>query len=510
MRLADLFDKLAGYGLTYDDLLFLPSYVDFSPGDVDLRTPLTRGLELKIPVVSSPMDTVTNARLAIALALQGGLGILHYNYPTIERQVEAVTKVKRFKNGLVVHPVTLSPQDPIDEAVRIRDEMGYSTIPITADGTTHGLVVGLLTQSDYSRSVHSGLKIAERMVPLDRLALTTSSSIFSPRTRDLDLARANHLLLESHQTALLITDDDGHLEYLVTRSDLEKRESFPNAAIDPRTQSLRVGAAVETFPETAHQRLEALVKAGIDVVVFDTSQGYSKFEIELVRYAKQTYPDLQVIAGNVVTAEGARALIDAGADAIRVGMGSGSICTTQEVGHVGRAQGTAVFHVAQEAKTAGVPVVADGGISRTGHIVAAMGCGASTVMMGSMLACTEEAPGDVEYEAGGVRMKAYRGMGSMDAMKEGSAVRYSLQKQSVRVPEGVSARVIVRGPIAQWVPYLLAGVRQGMQKLGVRGVTELHRKIDSGEVGVEMRTAASRQEGAVHDVYGRKDVGPGI
>lgn len=508
MKADELFSKFAGTGMTYDDLLFLPSYVDFAPGDVDLRCRLTRELTLNIPVVSSPMDTVTNSRLAIALALQGGLGILHYNYRTIDEQVDEVVKVKRFKNGLVSHPVTLAPDDLIDEAIRIKDELGFSTIPITQDGSSNGRVVGMLTTRDWSRSVHAGQKISERMVPASRLATAPSETLFDPGTKDIDIGKANHTLLESHGTGLLLTDSDGHLEYLVTRSDLEKRESYPHAAIEPRTQSLLVGAAVETYPATAHQRLEALVKAGVDVVVFDTSQGYSRFEVELVRYAKQTYPDLQVIAGNVVTAAGARALVEAGADAIRVGMGSGSICTTQEVGCVGRAQGTAVYHCSREAAAAGVPVIADGGISRTGQIVCALGLGANTVMMGSMLACTEEAPGEVEYEAGGVRMKSYRGMGSMDAMKEGSAVRYSLQSQSVRVPEGVSAKVMVRGPISQWVPYLMAGVRQGIQKLGARSVENFHQLVREGTVELEMRTAASRQEGMVHDVYGRKDVGP--
>jgi IMP dehydrogenase len=508
MKADELFAKFAGIGMTYDDLLFLPTFVDFPPGEVDLRCRLTRELTLNIPVVSSPMDTVTNSRLAIALALQGGLGILHYNSPTIEQQVEEVMKVKRFKNGLVSHPVTLAPDDLIDEAARIKDELGYSTIPVTEDGTSTGRVAGLLTQRDWSRSVHSGQKIAERMVPASHVAMATSESLIDPKTHDIDIDRANHLLLESHGTGLLLTDSDGHLEYLVTRSDLEKRESYPNAAIDPKTQSLLVGAAVETFPRTAHLRLELLVKAGVDVVVFDTSQGYSKFELELVRYAKQTYPDLQVIAGNVVTAAGVRALIEAGADAIRVGMGSGSICTTQEVGCVGRAQGTAVYHCSREAARAGVPIIADGGISRTGQIVCALGLGANTVMMGSLLACTEEAPGEIDYETGGVRMKSYRGMGSMDAMKEGSAVRYSLQQQAIRVPEGVSAKVMVRGPISQWVPYLMAGVRQGLQKLGVRGVADFHRRVEAGEVELEMRTQASRQEGMVHDVYGRKEVAP--
>ncbi len=505
MKLAALFEKFAGMGMTYDDLLFLPSYADFAPDEVDLGCQLTRKLRLEIPIVSSPMDTVTNARLAIALALQGGLGILHYNYRSIEDQIEEIRKVKRFKNGLVSHPVTLSPDDFIDEAVKIRHERGYSLIPITEDGSSVGKLVGLLTQNDYSRAFHRGSKVFERMVPVEKLKIFTRSELIDPSSHDIDMDRANQLLLESHRPVLLLTDDDGHLEYLVTRSDLEKRETFPRAATDPRTQSLLVGAAVETYPETARERLDALVKAGVDLVVFDTSQGYSKFEIDLVRHAKRTYPDLQVIAGNVVTAAGVRALCEAGADGIRVGMGSGSICTTQDVGCVGRAQGAAVYHCAREARRHGVPILADGGVSRTGHIVCALGLGASCVMMGSMLACTEEAPGEVEYD-GGVRMKSYRGMGSMDAMKAGSAVRYSLQKQIVRVPEGVSGRVMVRGPISQWVPYLMAGVRQGLQKLGAQSISGYHTLVEKGEIGVEMKTAAARQEGTVHDVYGFKEI----
>lgn len=378
MRISELFEKHAGMGLTYDDILFLPGYVDFAPEEVELKTRVTRDIELAIPLVSSPMDTVTEAAMATALALQGGLGVIHYNFGTPEEQAEEVRRVKQADRG-----------DP---------------------------------------------------------------------------------------------------------------EVYPWATTEESGESLLVGAAVETHPRKARRRLELLAEARCDVVVFDTSQGHTKFEVDLVRHTKKAHPEFQVVAGNVVTREGCRALMDAGADALRVGMGSGSICTTQEVGSVGRAQATAVYHCADEAARRGVPVIADGGISRTGHIVSALCLGASSVMLGRMLACTEEAPGAVSDEEG-VQVKEYRGMGSQEAMNAGSAVRYSLAAKSVKVPEGVSGTVALQGKMQDWIPYLMAGVRQGLQKIGGRSVRDLHRRLAEGQLEAEWRSGSARHEGGVHDLF---------
>lgn len=494
MEAKRFFEQFAGNSLTYDDLILLPQYVDFPLNSIDMSARLTRELTLKIPLVSSPMDTVTESDMAIALALQGGIGIIHYNM-SVEDQLRHVEKVKRYQNGFIADPITLPPDATIRQAVAIRQQLGYSIIPITSEGR----LLGMITKYDYSTFSEDYLTktVQERMVPLERLSVAHYEELLTPRGT-FDLVKANELLLDSHSAALPVIDKKHQLRYLITRSDIEKAQNYPNSAVDS-SGALLVGAAVETWAEKAHERIQAIEKY-TDVIVFDTSQGYSHYELELIRWTKKHYPHLQVVGGNVVTSAAAEALVKAGADAVRVGMGSGSICTTQEVGGIGRGQATAVFECAAACRDQGVPIIADGGISKSADIVKALSLGAGTVMLGSLLACTNEAPGNSQIKDG-IRLKEYRGMGSSQAMDRGSSVRYGTENCTVRVPEGVSGMVPSRGSISEWVPCLIQGVKQGLHKLGYQSVQKLQTHISEGAVHLERRSEGAKREGHVHSLY---------
>lgn len=497
MQIHDFFNTFKGQSLTYDDLIFLPQYVDFGVGDVSLGTQLSRNIRLNIPVVSSPMDTVTEADLAIAVALQGGIGIIHYNMSPQEQLVQ-LQKVKRFKNGFVSDPITLGPDATIRDVVDIRMNRGYSTIPITENGSRHGKLLGLITKFDYSKFLENylGMSVKDRMVPVERLAVGKFEELSEGGVFNLN--RANQLLLDSHGPALPVVDQKGCLRALITRSDLEKHQNYPKAALD-RNQGLLTGAAVETWKEKAEERV-AVIADYADVIVFDTSQGYTQYEIELIQWVKNEYPDVDVIGGNVVTADACEALIRAGADGIRIGMGSGSICTTQEVGGIGRGQATAVYECANVCREAGVPIIADGGITKSSDIVKALALGANSVMLGSLLACTWEAPGENQI-VDGIRLKEYRGMGSSKSMEKGSSVRYGTQQSAIRVPEGVSGMVPSRGSVAEWLPCLLQGVKQGFHKLGFASIDGLQKRINENGVLVEKRSEGAKREGHVHSLY---------
>lgn len=493
MKIDQFFELFKGTSLTYDDLILLPQYVDFSIQEVDLSTQLTKEISLNIPIVSSPMDTVTESELAIAVALQGGIGMIHYNMSPEEQRNEAL-KVKRFKNGFVSEPITLPPDATINDVMRIRQEQGYSTIPITDDGSPRGRLLGMISKYDYSSLTpdYQKNKVKERMVPVGQLPCTTFKELCD-ENGVFDLYHANEKLLEAHSAALPIIDEKGCLLYLITRSDVDKHQNFPNAALDSHN-SLLVGAAIETWKGKAEARIETLSEV-VDVIVFDTSQGYTRYEIELIEWTKQHHPHLQVIGGNVVTPDACRALIKAGADAIRIGMGSGSICTTQEVGGIGRGQATAVYTCAEACSQHGVPVIADGGISKSSDIVKALALGAGTVMLGSLLASTEEAPGRSQIKDG-IRLKEYRGMGSSQAMDKGSSVRYGTQHSQIRIPEGVAGMVPSRGSISEWVPCLLQGVKQGFHKLGFSSLSTIR-----GQIELEKRSEEAKREGQVHNLY---------
>jgi len=473
-------------GLTYDDFVLLPGYIKSGLGEISLETRLTRQLSLKIPVVSSPMDTVTESRMAIRIALLGGIGIIHYNN-TIEEQAEEVRKTKRFENGFIMDPVVLSPKHRIGDVRDIKRRYGFSGIPITQDGEAGGKLVGIVTSRDIDFERDNN-KLLEDVMTTD---LVTARA-------GIGLAEGNRILHESKKGKLPVVDENGNLVCLMSRTDLRKNQDFPLASKDEGKQLL-VGAAAGTRDED-RDRLDALVEAGADVVVFDSAQGYSVYQVEMIKWAKQRYPDLPVIGGNVVTGDQCDGLIAAGADGLRVGMGSGSICITQETVAVGRSQASAVYYSAHAAAKHGVPVIADGGIAAIGHVAKAMSLGASTVMMGSLLAATDEAPGEYFYE-GGVRVKRYRGMGSPEVMQERGAQRYMEADETVKVAQGVSGTVVDKGSVVDYVPYLMQGLRHFMQDVGCQTIPELHEAVGAGGVRFEKRTLSSRIEGNVHSLH---------
>ena len=468
---------------TYKDLRLLPGFTDFPISEIRLNSRFTSRIPLSIPLVSAAMDTVTEHRLAIALALEGGIGVIHRNN-TIEEQVREVVKVKRFKNGFVHEPKTLSPEHHIDDLVKIKETHGYSTIPVTDDGTPTGLLVGLITENDYSYALHKGMTIKERMLPIGELLTATWP---------LTLSAANNILLNSHKGVLPIVDEKGHLMYLVTRTDLEKHEGFPLSCVD-RNKQLRVFAATGTKEED-RERIQELVSAGVDGIVLDGAHGHTVFGTGMLSYIKENFSHIDVIPGNVVTREATEHLIRSGADGIKVGMGAGSICITQVITGVGRPQGSAVYECAQVAKQHGIPVIADGGITEEGDIAKALALGADSVMIGSLFAGTEESPGYYIYNEKGVRAKAYRGMGSLKAMKKGSADRYGLSSNRSMAAEGVEGTVSDKGPLASYARHLMQCLRQSMQKVGARTIEEMKEKSTFVTV-----TLSSQIEGGVHDL----------
>mmetsp|Transcript_3347 Transcript_3347/g.6950 ORF Transcript_3347/g.6950 Transcript_3347/m.6950 type:complete len:541 (-) Transcript_3347:120-1742(-) len=478
---------------TYDDIIMMPGHINFALNDVDISTKLTKGISLKVPFVSSPMDTVTENKMAIAMALQGGIGIIHSNF-SVEDQAAEVRKVKRFKNGFITDPICLSLEGTVGDVIDIKEKHGYSGIPITDTGAMGGRLMGIVSNRDITFVTDRAMKLKEIMTPRDKLSVAKDG---------IELTEANEILKETKKGKLPVVNEDDELVALIARTDLLKNIEFSNASKDPVSKQLLVGAAIGTRPED-RDRAATLVEAGVDVIVVDSSQGDSVYQIDIVKHLKSTHPKLEVIAGNVVTPLQALHLIQAGADGLRVGMGIGSICTTQEVCAVGRAQASAVFHVAKFARKHGVPILADGGIKSTGHITKALALGASCVMMGSMLAGTDEAPGDYFYQDG-VRLKRYRGMGSIEAMSKGSEKRYvwddKTPNASVKVAQGVSGAVQDKGTMLRYVPYLVQGVRHGMQDGGVRSLADANERLYGGTLRFEVRSPAAQKEGGVHGLH---------
>jgi IMP dehydrogenase len=475
-----------GEGLTYNDLILHPRHIDFAVNDVKLHSKLTRNLTLAIPIVSSPMDTVTESTMAIHMALLGGLGFIHYNN-TIDEQVAEVRKVKRFKNGFITDPEVLTSHHTIADMDIMKQNNGFSSVPITDTGKMGGKLLGMVTNRDIDF-------VADRQTPLH--AVMTTDLITANESSSL--SEAFHLLQASKKGKLPIVNANGELVALISRNDLLKSQNYPQATKDDQDR-LRVGAAVGTR-ESDWERANALVKAGVDVLVIDSSQGDSTFQISMVKRLKVAHPQLQIIGGNIVTKLQAHHLIQAGVDGLRVGMGVGSICTTQEVTAVGRPQATAVYNVAKYASQFGIPVIADGGIANMGQITKALAVGASCVMVGSLLAGTAEAPGEYFYKDG-VRLKKYRGMGSPEAMTKGSSVRYFGEQSKILVAQGVTGSVMDKGSLRQYLPYIIQGMKHGLQDLGIQSIPQLHETLHSGELRFERRSIAANIEGGVHSLH---------
>jgi IMP dehydrogenase len=494
-----LLDSKKHGGLTYNDFLVLPGYIGFAASEVILDSPVTKRITLKTPFVSSPMDTVTEHEMAIHIALQGGLGVIHHNC-SADAQAEMVQKVKRYENGFILDPVVLSPHNTVGEVKALKEKWGFGGFPVTEKGTLGSKLIGIVTNRDIQFEDDLRQQVADVMVT----ELVTAKA-------GTTLVEANAILAKSKKGKLPIVDSAGNLVSMISRSDLTKNLHFPLASKLPDSKQLICAAAIGTRPEDKI-RLQKLVDAGLDIVVLDSSQGNSMYQIEMVKYVKEKYPGLDVIGGNVVTREQAASLIAAGVDGLRIGMGSGSACITQEVMAVGRPQAAAVYNVSSFAAKFGVPCMADGGIQNVGHIVKGLALGATTIMMGGLLAGTTESPGTSFVSREGKLVKAYRGMGSIDAMQDKKAgagakdsqksnagtARYFSEGDSVLVAQGVSGSVQHRGSVTKFVPYLAAGLKHSLQDCGQKSLAELHESVANGTTRFELRTASAQLEGGVN------------
>ena len=473
---------IIGDGITFDDVLLVPQYSEVTPNMVDLTTHLTKKIKLNIPMMSAGMDTVTEHRMAIAMARQGGIGIIHKNM-SIEQQAEEVDKVKRSENGVITDPFYLSPEHTLEDANNLMAKFRISGVPIT-EGRK---LVGIITNRD--------LKFEEDFTKKIKDCMTSEGLITAKEGITLD--EAKKILAQARKEKLPIVDDDFNLKGLITIKDIEKQIKYPLSAKDENGRLL-CGAAVGITANVL-ERVDALVKAKVDVIVIDSAHGHSANIFKTLRLIKEHYPDLQVIAGNVATAEATRDLIAAGADAVKVGIGPGSICTTRVVAGIGVPQVTAVMDCYEEAKKTGTPIIADGGIKYSGDVTKAIAAGANVCMMGSMFAGCDESPGTFELYQGR-KYKVYRGMGSIAAMENGSKDRYFQTGAKKLVPEGVEGRVAYKGLVEDTVFQLIGGLRSGMGYCGAHNIPELHEKAEFVKI-----SAASLKESHPHDIHITKE-----
>jgi len=481
MITSDIFE-----GLTFDDVLLVPARSDVLPSQTDTATRFTRNIRLQIPLCSAAMDTVTEASLAIALAQQGGIGVIHKNL-SIERQAEEVDKVKRSESGMIVDPVTIRPDRPVREALQVMERFHISGVPVV-DETGH--LVGIITNRDLRFETRFDIPVAEVM--------TKQPLVTVPVGTTLDQAKT---VLQKHRIEkLLVVDDDKHIKGLITVKDIQKAIKYPSAAKD-NLGRLRVAAAIGATGDY-RERADELVQARVDCLVIDTAHGHSSRVIDAVKEIKKRHPETDLIAGNVGTTEGAQELIDSGVDAIKVGIGPGSICTTRVVTGAGVPQITAIANCVKAARSSHVPVISDGGVKFSGDVAKAIASGADVVMIGSLFAGTEEAPGEVILFQGR-SFKTYRGMGSIGAMREGSRDRYAqdtIESESKLVPEGIEGRVPYKGTLADMVTQLVGGLRSGMGYTGCRTITEFQERTRFLRI-----TSAGLKESHVHDVIITKE-----
>ncbi|HQZ98207.1 MAG TPA: IMP dehydrogenase [Pyrinomonadaceae bacterium] len=473
-------------GLTFDDVLLVPAYSEVLPAEVDTRTKFSRNISLNIPLCSSAMDTVTEASLAIALAQQGGIGVIHKNF-SIEQQAEEVDKVKRSESGMIVDPVTIGHRKLVSDALVIMERFKISGVPVVDD---QGLLVGIITNRDLRFETRFDIPVSEIMTPQPLVTVPVGTT--------LDEAKVK---LQKHRIEkLLVVDENGHLKGLITVKDIQKAINFPLAAKDELGR-LRCAAAIGATGDFL-ERAAALVNARVDAIVVDTAHGHSSRVINAVKKVKTNFPSIELIAGNVATAEATRMLIDAGVDAVKIGIGPGSICTTRVVTGAGVPQITAISECVNAAKGTGVPIIADGGVKFSGDVAKAIASGADSVMIGSLFAGTEEAPGEVILFQGR-NFKTYRGMGSIGAMKKGSSDRYAQEgtvSDAKYVPEGIEGRVAYKGTVAEMVTQLVGGLRSGMGYTGCKDIAELQTNATFVRI-----TSAGLRESHVHDVIITKE-----
>ena len=476
--------KAVGY--SYDDVILMPGFIDFPVESVNLSSKITRRITLNLPLVSAPMDTITESSMAINMALLGGMGIIHH-LQTIESQVQKVMKVKRYENGFIDDVFVLGPDAPISRIDEVKRSMGFSTVPITENGRLGSKLIGIVSSADVDF-------VEDRSAPVS----TVMSTTLITGTEPITLTEANETIRLKKLTHLPVVNRNGELISMVCRNDLKKTREYPSASLDTKG-NLLVGASIPSSESNAWERCVALVTAGVDVIVLDCDQGDNAIQIRLLQTIKSTYPHIEVIAGNVVTTLQGKNLIDAGADALRVGMGVSSVGTSNDVIAVGRAQATAVYRLARFAREyKEIPVIADGGISNSGHIMKALALGASVVVLGNMIAGTNETPGTYFYHQG-QKVKSYRGSRSAGAMKNHDSNSGSTDSLK-SVTQGVSAVVLDKGSIHNLIPYHIQGVKHGMQDVGANSLPSLHRQLYSGRLRMEVRSGAAIREGNVHDL----------